>query len=109
MQLRSLPAILVQDVALRLATFDRQGAEGVVVGSAELVQPLGEIGAVPEALTGLGLLALGALVQHLPEDDDPGGQRHGQQHQGDGTGDGVALRPDVGQARACERSVHEKF
>ena len=72
--------------------------KGLPSWRAEFVQTFGEIGAVPEALAGLGVLALDALVQRFPDDDDPGGQRHDQQDEGDGAGDRVALGPEVGEA-----------
>ncbi|MNT59521.1 hypothetical protein D3C72_1970410 [compost metagenome] len=87
------------------AAFQRQVAEGVGGVSAQLGQAGSKVLAVPEVFGGAGVFLELDDVQRLDEDDDPRGQRHGQQQDGDGAGDKVTLDPDVGDA---ELRFHEK-
>ena len=85
------------------AAFEHQVAEGVGPVIAELFQAAGQVGAVPEVLGVAGVLIELHDVQGLDDHHQPRGHRHGQQDDGDGTGDEVSLRPDVGNA---ELGIH---
>ena len=82
------------------AAFQRQVAEGLVGSAPSLGQAQGKVFAVPEVLGGAGVFLNLMMSSALMRDDDPRGQRHGQQRDGDGAGDKVTLDPDVGDAGA---------
>ncbi|KAF5302499.1 hypothetical protein FQA39_LY19063 [Lamprigera yunnana] len=78
------------------AAFQRQLAEGVVGLLAQLVEPGGKVGAVPEVLGGARVLLVAHDVERLDDDDDPRCERHGDEDGRDKLGHEVSLGPDVG-------------